>query len=76
LNYSRVSKDDLNYLRLVKLNNRSVYSHERTNENPEQPNSACESLWHLAFDTNYDNYACARLLAAFLNEPTFNTLRT
>lgn len=76
LDYQPLAKDYMNYLRLVKLNDRTVYSFEHTNENPDQPNSACEAIWHHTFETDIDNYAVAKVLKSFLEEPTFNTLRT
>ena len=62
LDYQQLAKDDLSYLRLVKLNDRTVYSYERTNQNPDQPNSACESIWHYEFETDLENWATARLM--------------
>ena len=76
LNYRPIAKDDLMYLRLVKLNDRTVYNLERTNENPAQPNSACESIWYHTFETDRESLAVAKVLKSFLEEPTFNTLRT
>jgi len=76
LAYTRISKDDINYNRLVKLNDRSVYNLERSNFNADNPNSACQAIFCHAFDTDKEEYAVARVLSDFLSEPTFNTLRT
>ena len=54
LAYTRISKDELNYTRLVKLNDRSVYSLEKSNENADNPNSACEAIFSHTFDTDKD----------------------
>ena len=76
LNYKPISKDEINYTRLVRLNDRSVYNLEKSNENADNPNSACECIFHHTFDVDRDEYAVSRILAEFLSEPTFNTLRT
>ena len=76
LDYTRVAKDDINILRLVKLRDRTVYSFERTNDNADQPNSACNAIWYYEDETDRDRLAVATVLKAFLEEPLFNTLRT
>lgn len=76
LNYTRMNKDDVNFSRLVKLNDRNVYTIEKSNSVADNPNSACEAIFHHTYDTDLDEYAVSRVLADFLSEPTFNTLRT
>ena len=76
LDYKRISKDEINYTRLVKLNDRTIYNFEKSNENAENPNSCCECIFTHTFDVDKDEYAVSRVLADFLSEPTFTTLRT
>ena len=76
LNYQHVAREDINYARIVKINDRSIYDFEKSNESPENPNSACEVNFTHKFETDLDDYAVAKVLIAFLEEPTFNTLRT
>ena len=76
LAYTRISKDDINYVRLVKLNDRTIYSFEKSNMNPENPNSACSTMFAYRFDNNKHDSAVGAILLVFLEEPTFNTLRT
>lgn len=76
LTFNRVSKDDIDFVRMVKINERSIYSLERSNEDTQNPNSACEVAWSYRFVNNPDDYAVVKVLSSFLEEPTFNTLRT
>ena len=76
LDYNRINKTDLDYARIVKLNDRTIYTHERSNNSADNPNSACEVYFTHKFDINKDDAAVISVLNAFLSEPTFNTLRT
>ena len=76
LSHSHVARDDINYARMVKINDRSIYAFEKSNESPDNPNSACEVKFTHRFETDLDDHAVAKVLIAFLEEPTFNTLRT
>ena len=76
LAHQRIHTDDIDFARLVRLNDRTIYSFERTNESPENPNSLCWSRFAYEFDTDVDTLADAKVLSAFLEEPVFNALRT
>ena len=43
LDFRHESKDDILYKRLVRLDDRTVYERERTNLNPDNPNSVCQA---------------------------------
>ena len=62
LDYTRINKDDINYTRLVKLKDRSVYNLEHSNMNADNPNSACEAIFSHTYDTDKEEYAVARVL--------------
>lgn len=76
LTFNRVSKDDIDFVRMVQINERSIYELERSNQDAQNPNSACEVAWSYRFVNNVDDYAVVKVLSSFLEEPTFNTLRT
>lgn len=76
LAYVPIPKSEVNFMRLVKLGDRSVYNFEEANVNEDNPNSCTESMWMYRFDKNVDDWAVSRVLCSFMEEPTFNTLRT
>ena len=76
LDYRRIRATDLDFSRLIKLNHRTIYSFERSNENAENPNSAYEARFAYSLDIDKAKWAAIRIVAAFLAEPIFNTLRT
>ena len=45
IEFTRINRDDLQLERTVKLEDRTVYSYERENESPENPNS-CTNVIH------------------------------
>ena len=76
LAHKRIHKDDIDFARLVRLRDRTVYNYECSNKDPENPNSLCMSRFAHKFETEVDELAVAKVLASFLEEPIFNTLRT
>ena len=76
LNYQPVRKSDIDFSRLVKLSDRTIYNFEQSNHSADNPNSACDVRFAHQFDVDKDQYAVIKVLDAFLSEPTFNTLRT
>ena len=76
LSHIKVNEHDITGKRMVKLNDRTIYNYESSNMNADNPNSCCEVIFQHTYSVNKDDWAVVRILVAFLEEPTFNTLRT
>ena len=55
LDYEHIAKEDVNYARMVRINDRSIYGCEKSNLNAENPNSVCEAKFTHRFDTDKDD---------------------
>ena len=54
ITFEHVDKDSVTGARLVKVNDRSIYTYEQANENAKNPNSCCEVIFRHAFNLDKD----------------------
>ena len=74
--FNRISESDVSLPRCIKLNDRTVYNFERSNESEKNPNSCIDVVHEYVHESDRDKIAVAELLAALLSDPAFTQLRT
>ena len=64
--FNRIAESEINLPRCIKLNDRTVYNFERSNESDRNPNSCIDVIHAYVHNSDTEKVAIAQLLATLL----------